>query len=405
VTLTRSNTNVKVFTASTGGTEITFSSGDNNFDDDDLPKSLYVEGATGSSSMRDVTLTLTDEEEKSDTVKFTVLWVALSQRHSNDASEDNSARETYRDLGVPQVGHALGAPRLTSNVGVEAQPTAHYANTTLGSEFVGTVYPSNFKPSEFGGDLKMRRRLVNAFLYKGPNGNEGGRPYGPGSDNSHESMRDDDPQSDESGGKIYDLDCPGPPAMSMPTGITAIQSGDIIRFRANFYAWAEYGGQRCSVEDPWHSHQSYKLQADEWTTGTTDSSSANSITEDGAGWTNDEWKPGMIWINTGTGQGQVRRISGNDDDTITVTPNWAVNPDGGYVVINNDAWQQDDSVPNDNSNGSGHTKMSWDLKSPTVTAIAPNTGQTGTSVEVEITGTSFAGGAGSNSSSTPRNPN
>jgi len=39
--------------------------------------------------------------------------------------------------------------------------------------------------------------------------------------------------------------------------------------------------------------------------------------------------------------------------------------------------------------------MSWDLKSPTVTAIVPNTGQTGGNVDVVITGTSFACGVDS----------
>jgi hypothetical protein len=44
------------------------------------------------------------------------------------------------------------------------------------------------------------------------------------------ALRDDDPQSDGSAGKVYDLDAPG--WLQIPV------DGKVYRYRANFYAYA-----------------------------------------------------------------------------------------------------------------------------------------------------------------------
>lgn len=112
VTLTRNNTKVKVFTAASGGTEITFDGTDNKFPVGDLPKDLYVQGDEASDNMRDVTLTLTHDDNTSDTVKFTVLWITIATKHDDEVSDDNSGRDTYKALRMPP-SYDLGFGRFT----------------------------------------------------------------------------------------------------------------------------------------------------------------------------------------------------------------------------------------------------------------------------------------------------
>lgn len=83
VVLTKNSTNVKVFDAPTGGTEITFNGTDNKFANSTLlsnKRTLYVEGETVSSAPCDVTLTLTASQGGcSDEIAFTVCTIGITR--------------------------------------------------------------------------------------------------------------------------------------------------------------------------------------------------------------------------------------------------------------------------------------------------------------------------------------
>jgi hypothetical protein len=82
------------------------------------------------------------------------------------------------------------------------------------------------------------------------------------------------------------------------------------------------------------------------TSGTADSGTYSTLTDIGAGWTVDAFQDGTIHITAGRGAGQVRTISSNTADTVTVTQYWSIWPnatsqytiydyDGsGYGVVN-----------------------------------------------------------------------
>lgn len=54
----------------------------------------------------------------------------------------------------------------------------------------------------------------------------------------------------------------------------------------------------------------------------------NTIVKTGAGWTTDQWKDYYVWVYSGTGSEQIRKISSNDATTLTVDRNWTTtNPD------------------------------------------------------------------------------
>jgi len=62
-------------------------------------------------------------------------------------------------------------------------------------------------------------------------------------------------------------------------------------------------------------------------TGNVTSATSNTLTDSTKNWGTDIWKDMYIEITGGTGAGQIRRISGNTSDTITVTENWSETPD------------------------------------------------------------------------------
>ncbi|RLI83693.1 hypothetical protein DRP04_00810 [Archaeoglobales archaeon] len=62
-------------------------------------------------------------------------------------------------------------------------------------------------------------------------------------------------------------------------------------------------------------------------TGNVTSATANTLTDSSKNWGTDIWKDMYVEITGGTGAGQIRRISGNTSDTITVTENWSETPD------------------------------------------------------------------------------
>jgi len=67
--------------------------------------------------------------------------------------------------------------------------------------------------------------------------------------------------------------------------------------------------------------------ADLKTTNTASSGGANTLTDSSKSWTNDEWINYSVYIKSGTGAEQIRRITDNDGTVLTVTPNWTTNPD------------------------------------------------------------------------------
>ena len=326
VILTKGVTNkVKIFTAATNGTEITFNGTDNKFAVNTLPKSLYVEGAAESGTMRDVMLQLTHDQiaPPIDRVKFTVLWVTLSMKHAGNLANDNSAKTVIETLLVPPASSALG--NILVVVGGIVPIVNQRALNARGTEFIGTLKPSNFVPSNFGGSIMLQRELAatvgnvagRIFVGPPPNGNTTSADQMAGNDTSDAVIRDDDPQSGGSAGKIYDYDSPGLSALwtTVPNRIS--------RFRVNFKFWASYDGTRCSLKEPWYTRQSYKL------TGSTDqgrvtAATANTLTDANKTppWANDTWKDGAVRILVGTGKGQYRAITGNTGTQITVDENW-----------------------------------------------------------------------------------
>jgi len=359
VKLTRNNTKVKVFDASSGGTEITFNGTDNKFGDTNLPKPLWVQGDSGSGSMRDVELKLETQSPApscSDKVKFTVLWVTVSTDHSGSLETDNSARNAYSNFVVPPPDYTLGHHLFcTYHSGFSPQTGWN----GRGSEFLGAVEPSDLVPSDFSTDpevLHLAREIVDGNEFWGANGNENSSGASSGGDTSNATYRDDDPQGGGSGGTVYDFDLPGICAVWGPPTNT------IHRFRLNFREWADWDGTRCSEKKEWYTRQSYKKtgSAD---SGTASSGTASTLADTSKSWSANGWAPGVVKIQSGTGAGQVRRITSNTSTTITVTNNWSVTPDNTsvYEIINTSTWTLVNDVSNDNKNADGTTNITWDL--------------------------------------------
>jgi hypothetical protein len=73
-------------------------------------------------------------------------------------------------------------------------------------------------------------------------------------------------------------------------------------------------------------------------TGTTTSGGINTLTNSTKNWSTDQWRNYQIRITTGTGAGQIRSISSNTTTVITVSTNWATQPDStsNYSIEGND---------------------------------------------------------------------
>jgi hypothetical protein len=234
VTLTRNNTKVKLFTAATGGTEITFNSTDNKFANSTLPKSFYVEGATFSGAMRDVTLTVTSDDAATDSATFTVLWVDQpTVSFSGALATDDAAKQTYINWTTASVD-ALGLQTYNSSFG---------ERMGWGSEAAGVVHPATFNyPSN---DLKLERD--NAFHDWIGNGTSTidqrnfSNTIPPANDTGPAQAMDTNPNPN---GNIYDWDAAG----LINTANAVVNQ--IRRTRNNFKAFASItvGGTavRCS---------------------------------------------------------------------------------------------------------------------------------------------------------------
>ncbi len=168
---------------------------------------------------------------------FTVIVVTISSRTgSGTLSADNSAGATYFDL--------LGTASLATFHSVGAA-NSEWRN---GMEIIGTVAPSNFAET-----VILYRSIDDAYLYVGstlggcksttipqcsisPDDTNGG------------AIRDDDPQSGGSCGKVYDLDASG--IASKP----ANSVGNILRRRTNFHQWSTVDdGMRVSTDYIWYA--------------------------------------------------------------------------------------------------------------------------------------------------------
>jgi hypothetical protein len=209
VILTRSSAKVNVFTASTGGTQLLFDGVDNRYANSSLPKTLWVEGYVKSSSSRDVGLTLEAMYTLcTDQVKFTVLWLVVTTDHTGSLESDNSARDNLASLVVPPDPPACYA--MGHHLYRRCFPLAPEAAWNgRGSEFMGTVCPSDFMPGEFSGaafPLHLAREVVNGKRFTGPNGDVLLKSFSLTPDTGEPWARDDHPQSGTSEGVIYDDD-------------------------------------------------------------------------------------------------------------------------------------------------------------------------------------------------------
>jgi hypothetical protein len=73
-------------------------------------------------------------------------------------------------------------------------------------------------------------------------------------------------------------------------------------------------------------------------TGTATAGTANTISNSAKNWTTNQWTNYQIRIVNGTGAGQIRTIASNTATAITVSTNWATNPDASsvYSIEGND---------------------------------------------------------------------
>jgi len=162
------------------------------------------------------------------TNNLTVISVTLALRVGGSVSSDNAGLTTYFNLlGTTNLGTFLST----------GQTAAHAWRTAV--EIVGTVQPSGFSST-----IIINREVIQ-FMRYGDNNNlaESGGPFG--DTTSIFLLRDDNPQSGTSQGKVYDLDAPA-------LGTVASQPvGYIQRIRTNFRQWATVNGVQVSGEIKW----------------------------------------------------------------------------------------------------------------------------------------------------------
>lgn len=139
-----------------------------------------------------------------------VVSASISQRTSGTVSADNAASGAYKT--------AEGTLSLGAIIGTGSPVQGCF----VGNEVIGAIIPSSYT-----GNIIMHRWILSDANYTdqvktASTSNE--------DDPSPPSLRDDDPQSGGSAGKIYDLDAPGL-GINQADGIT-------YRYRGNFYAYA-----------------------------------------------------------------------------------------------------------------------------------------------------------------------
>jgi YD repeat-containing protein len=192
--------------------------------------SVTIHGDTTSSTVNNITLTATNPDNSDMLVQlnFSVVSVTLSLRNSGTVSSDNSGGSQFViSTGSSDLGSVHGG---------------------TGVEIVGTVTPSGFT-----GPIAPHRSVLQGRGYRDTNNGSTLQFTNDGaSDDSDTSLTDTDPQSGQSGGKIYDLDEPG-----CANDINAA-NGTICRLRVNFREWATLGGVQVSNDLFWFSRVSNK---------------------------------------------------------------------------------------------------------------------------------------------------
>lgn len=192
--------------------------------------SVIIHGDTASSAVNNITLTAVypDTGDTLAQLTFSVVSVTLSLRNSGTVSTDNAAQTQFvTTTGSSDLGSIHG---------------------DTGVEIVGIVTPSGF-----AGTIIPQRSVLQGRGYRDiSNGSTLTLTNDGASDNSDPSMTDPDPQSGQSGGKIYDLDEPG------CSNSVSDPDGTICRIRVNFREWATLGGVQVSNDLLWFSRVSNK---------------------------------------------------------------------------------------------------------------------------------------------------
>jgi len=227
---------VKVFTAATGGTQLTFNGTDNRFEFSSLPRSLYVEGVEPSNDMRDVTFSarLVGAPSSVDQVKVTVVSVEMpTVSFMGPTSTNNDKRGNYKNWTKAKTDD-LG-PQVYTN----EPPSLYDARFGWGIEASAVVKPAGFNYQN--NDLKLERDLEGMDWFGStPSSPKVFSPtIPPGNDPSPASLRDDNPMPN---GVIYDLDAPG-------LFLDTADQGRIRRTRNNFKVFASItrGGRKVRI--------------------------------------------------------------------------------------------------------------------------------------------------------------
>jgi hypothetical protein len=198
---------------------------------------VTITGITESSTADNIHLEAKMGNTVLDSDNFSVVWVTLSFKSAmNDSvSMDNSARAEY----ITCSGQTMGQLGMRFNTGECGSMWS--ANV----EVIGMVTPSNYL-----GSVRLEREIVTKRTYD--NMTLLAPVVNNMADNSPNNFRDDNPQSGNSNGKVYDVDGPG-----LATGSSVPLNG-IIRRRQNFRQWATIDGVtvndpriRASADFPW----------------------------------------------------------------------------------------------------------------------------------------------------------
>jgi len=170
---------------------------------------------TASPGTYPVTVTVTKPDgskiTSTDVVYFNVTapTATVAQRTSGQVSSDDAALSAYRS--------AEGTTTLGAIIGTGPVPGCF-----VGNEVVGTIAPSNYT-----GTVIMHRLITMDATYTNYTQIAGVTNE---DDTSAPALRDDNPQSGGSAGKVYDLDAPGLSPQQVDT--------NTYRYRGNFYGYA-----------------------------------------------------------------------------------------------------------------------------------------------------------------------
>jgi hypothetical protein len=218
---------------------------------------------------------------------------------------------------------------------------------------------------EKNGSTEIELRPPKRFKFTTP---EPVRTESPSGNDTSSVMRDDDPQSGDSKGVIYDIDIPG-----VSVHIPGADTGSIIRQRVNFKTFARFKTvdgrwERCSNFFNWSTARSIKLIGTRYV-GIVAKATDNTVTIA----PNPEWKPNQ-WANAAIRtykiqEGEVvmvqnRVVTGNTTDTLTVRPKWTVKPSAtDFIIMSTQAsWSDETTVKGDNQIKIGEfINLTWDL--------------------------------------------